>query len=123
MTKGLKSMEDILEAFSRPIPVQGGEGALTLPDLLRFLNEAAPGFAIESEVQGEYVNVSLTINWTDENTDSVATVPRYGLAAISGGDVWAAYETALLRSAGLWGLTGRKGDGAVEHLLKGVDLG
>ena len=123
MANELKDMPGILEAFRRPIPVESSNGVLTVPDLLGFLNEAAPGFAIECEVQGEYVNVSLTINWLADISDSVGAVSRQGLAAIQDGDVVAAHETALLRSAELWGLTAQSADApSVDRLLKEVDL-
>ena len=69
------------------------------------------------------MTVQLTILGTHNSLDDDgARLTREGAATIQNEDIWAAYQTALLRAAKLWGLTGGSlQDANLDHLLSGTD--
>ena len=122
MSNGLHSMESIFEALREPVPVESEDGACTAPELTRFLNKHAPGYALESDISSAgYITVRITLTGNAE--EELGFVGREAVAFIEGGNVWEAFQIAFIRACAMWGLTGRKGKPAdVDHLLADVNL-
>ena len=124
MSRGLKSMESIFQAFRDPVP-SSSEGSLTLPDLVRFLERQAPGYSVSCYItKGKFITVSLTISGNGDADDEVGNITREAVATIEDNDVWDAYELAFLRVCAMWGLVAGSADPTgVDRLLADLDLG
>ena len=124
MSNGLNSMDSIFQAFQEPIPIESEDGACTAPELTRFLNKHAPGYALESDISSAgYITVRITLTGTGNAEDEVGFVGREAVAFIEDANVWEAFQTAFIRACAMWGLVGQKGKPAdVDQLLADLNL-
>ena len=125
MSHVLRSMAEIFEAFRQPVPTSSVDGQFTVEELLRFLDNAAPGYGVDCEIhRGRFITVCLTVvGIHSQLDDSPSTLDRVAVATIENDDPWLAYHTALLRAASMWGLKGLDAKAAdLDHLLADVNL-